>query len=162
MSTSENTPKAKGWQRWILVASLTLNLFLVGLMVGGALGGKDKGRNGQSEIRPAGLGPYARVLDKSQRRALAAEFRKSDLRWRDLRKGLRTQGIRAAELLQADVFDAEAFLDLVAGQRKTLSQQYAQSQEVFVRFLAELPDAERKEIGAKLEMGIGRVPKIRP
>jgi len=107
MSDPEAVPPTRGrtsprWVKIALALSLSLNLLVLGLAGGAALGVHRAGGDGPG-MRSLGLGPFARGLDRADRAAL---------RDRIDRGGMRVQGqalARAlrdvARALRADPFD---------------------------------------------------------
>jgi uncharacterized membrane protein len=90
------------WRRWLLVASLGLNLAFVGLVAGAVL-------RGPPEAGPApGLWHYARALPDAHRRDLGRALRASRPDWGGPREALRAQRAELAAALTADPFDPDA------------------------------------------------------
>ena len=86
--------------RWLLVASLGLNLLLVGLALGAILRGPPE----RIAAGPA-LGHYARALPEADRRELGRALHASRADWAPSRDALRGQRAAFAEALTADPYD---------------------------------------------------------
>ncbi len=115
--TQPGPPAAGGrtprWLKLTLVASLAVNLLLVGLIVGAALRRPDDGaiRGPSDELRD-----MARALPPRQRAALAAEIRRRRDDFHQRRDELEAHRHELAEALAADPYDPEA----VAAQLKSI------------------------------------------
>jgi uncharacterized membrane protein len=96
-------PRTRPWRRWLLLASLGLNLVFVGLVAGVVLRGPpDGGPPGP------GLWHYARALPPAHRRDLGRALRESRPEWTGPREALRSKRIAFAGALTADPFEPAA------------------------------------------------------
>jgi uncharacterized membrane protein len=148
-------PRAPGWMRWTLIASLALNLAVVGVIAGTAIKRMTGDARGPS-VRALHLGPLTAALDADDRRALRRAFREQA---RDLR-GLRAdqaQG-QAALLaaLRAEPFDADAVRAQLAEQRARLSRGFDLGQTLLVDHLAGMSTADRAAFADRLEERLSR------
>ncbi|HMQ94735.1 MAG TPA: periplasmic heavy metal sensor [Amaricoccus sp.] len=112
-------PPARPWRRWLLLASLGLNLAFVGLFAGAVLRGPPE--------RPVGgpeLWSYARALPEPYRDDLRDAMRASRRDWDEPRDRLRRQRGALAEALVAEPFDPEE-VAAVLGRELALSSQLA-------------------------------------
>jgi uncharacterized membrane protein len=92
--------KPRRWRDWLLIASLGVNLAILGLAAGAIL-------RGPSERMAAGPGlwHYARALPDPYRRDLGQELRTSRRDWAPSRDALRGQREALAQALTADPYD---------------------------------------------------------
>jgi uncharacterized membrane protein len=96
-------PRGRSWWRWLLVASLGLNLAFVGLVAGAVLRGPP-----HSGPPAPGLWHYARAMPDAHRRDLGRALRASRPDWGGAREALRGQRTALAAALTAEPFDADA------------------------------------------------------
>lgn len=114
------TPRrARPWGRWLLVASLGLNLAFAGLVVGALLRGPP-----ERFVGGPALSSYARALPEPYRDDIRAELRASRHDWSGPRDRLRHQHGALAEALTAEPFDAARVAE-VLGQELVLSADLA-------------------------------------
>ena len=105
------------WLKWLLIASLGLNLALVGVIAGAVL----KGPHGPPAI---GLWNYGRALPEPYRHDLGAALRASRHDWIGPREALRGQRAALADALVADPYDPAAVAE-VLGREPRLSDELA-------------------------------------
>jgi uncharacterized membrane protein len=138
--------------RWLLIASLGLNLLVVGVVVGHVVSGPPGGRP-SVEIA---LGPFARALSPDDRRAIlrglmdradTGEMRRAD-RAADLG--------RLAAALRAEPFDRDAVAALMAEQRDKVRGLETAVEEAVLDRLATMTAEERAGFADRLESEIGR------
>ncbi len=110
-------PKARNWQRTILVGSLALNLMVVGIVAGVALKG---GGPGSSQRFDLTVGPLTRAMDDTHRDAVRDALRDSGAFQRNDRTAMRADMAAMLQTLRADVFDQVAFRDALMRQRARL------------------------------------------
>lgn len=153
MTDQAPAPATPRWLRWLLAASLALNLLVLGLVVGDAL--RD-GRPGGG-LRPTemALGPFARALADEDRRAIL-----SDLRGRPElaplgrgERGAAFAGILAA--VRAEPFDEARLRAAMAEQSERVEAAQRAVQDAVAARLASLPPQERAAFADRLE-GAGR------
>ena len=69
MAEAETKAKRPTWMRVLLVASLAVNLLIVGMVVGTVASGGGPGQ-GRDALREAGGSPFIRALDPQDRRGV--------------------------------------------------------------------------------------------
>jgi uncharacterized membrane protein len=128
--------------RLALLASLAINLALVGLFVGLAL------RGGPPPAPPPGLAALARALPEPERRDLVRALRRERPAWRDDRAALdsATEALRVA--LLAEPFEAEALAAALAAQRTARDALTARAEAALVARLAAMTPEARAELAA--------------
>ncbi len=99
----EDPRRPRRWMTWALVASLGLNLAVIGFAAGAFL----KGPRPDRVTAPA-LAQYARALPDPYRHDLRRALRASRGEWSGQRDALRAQRGALALALTAEPFDAEA------------------------------------------------------
>jgi len=110
-------PRLPGRLRWLLVGSLTLNLLVVGAVVGTALrfAGGDRPLAGVD--RSLGFGPWSGGLNREDFRALHNRFEQSGRDLRSARRDAAEDREALIAVLRADPFDPAA-LDVVAARMR--------------------------------------------
>ncbi|MGX9357214.1 periplasmic heavy metal sensor [Roseobacteraceae bacterium S113] len=150
------------WVKIALVSSLALNLIVAGLVIGAvSQGGPGKG---PGMGRDGGATPFARALDKDDRRAVGREIRRS---LRDGAGGAQMEARRqgqseALALLRAEEFDSDAFATVMARQAdftKTLAQT---GSSVLSRHLGQMSYEERLDYADRVEEQLKKRRKPRP
>lgn len=142
--TAEPRPP-RPWRRWLLLASLGLNLAFVGLVAGAVLRGPPEALAGG----PA-LWSYARALPEPFRDDLRAAMHASRQDWSGPRDRLRHQRAALAEALVAEPFDAARVAD-VLGQELALSSDLAdRGTEMLLAQIARMTPDERAAYAAAL------------
>jgi uncharacterized membrane protein len=138
-------PSRRRWLSWALVASLGLNLALVGLLAGVALHG------GPRRLTPPGLWHYARALPEAHREALGRELRARRAQWIGAREALRQNRRAMAAALTAQPFDPAAVAALLAEERRLTATLSEQGAEPLVAEIARMTPEERAAYAAALE-----------
>ena len=139
------------WGRVVLIASLALNLVVVGLLAGAWISGGGKGGPGLRGIDRAamGLGAYVMALpDEARAQVLAAG---------GLAKGDRRARVRAFRqtrremnaILQAEPFDAEALTALMDDGRGKIFETTGDLQAAFIAAFAALSPEQRAAVRAR-------------
>lgn len=149
-------PRPAATRRWLLIASLTLNLLVVGVVAGTAL--RHAGGEGGPEAgRALGFGPWSRGLSHEDHQALRRAFEASG---QDFRAAWREERADRAALilaLQAEPFDPAA-LDAIAARmharsiaRMDLGQQLIRDHVVAMTPQARRAFAERMQAEPRRE-----------
>ncbi len=147
-----------GWVRGLLVASLALNLLIVGAVIGAVVsgGGPGHGRDVARETRGT---PFVRALSPDDRRkvvrGMVAERRSLREGRDDLRDGF--EGLLQA--LRADSFDEDAIRGSLERQRQAMRKGNEVGEKVLVARLAEMTAEERRAYADRLEAQIRRRPR---
>ena len=135
--------------RWLLVASLALNLMVAGLVLGHSLVHQGPGRG----PRPMdmSLGPIAKALGADDRRAILAELRgRGDLRAPG-RQERRAVMVEVVEALRAEPFDeprARTALEAQAGRIDAVERAL---RDALLLRLATLDVEEREALAERIE-----------
>ena len=135
---SPTSRPARPWRRWLLVASLGLNLAFVGLVAGAVLRGPPERLAGGPE-----LWSYARALPEPFRDDLRDAMRASRHAWSGPRDRLRRQREALAAALVAEPFDPASVAE-VLGQELALSSDLAdRGTDMLMAQIARMTSAER-------------------
>lgn len=111
------TKTTQRWQRGILVASLALNLIIIGLVAGVMLSGGPP--NGAQRFDLT-AGPLTRAMDDTHREAVRAALRDSGAFERADRGAMQADMRALVAALRADTFDQARFTEVMLRQRNRL------------------------------------------
>ena len=123
--------------RWALIASLCLNLALIGV-IGGAL---LKGPPGPPP--PPGLWGYGRALPEPYRHDLAQALRDSRREWSGPRETLRGQRAALAEALTAEPYDPVAVAEVVTREPRLLDTLAQRGSQLLLDQIDRMTPADR-------------------
>lgn len=138
--------------RWLLIASLGVNLLVAGVVVGNLASGPMGRREPSVELA---LGPFARALDPADRRAIARDLlERADLR--DLRRAERQADLTAlAAILRTEPFDREAVAAMMQAQREKVRTLEAEVEAALLDRLVAMTQAERAAFADRIEAEAG-------
>ena len=154
-------PKAKRKSavgRVILVASLALNLAVVGLVVGAALRSDDIARRSLEDNRARamqdrdfGLGPFIAALDSEAKRAVGRGFVKKVGSSENARKDAQSKLETTIVLLTSEPFDAEAFRASLLDHHEKFAERQAIGLDLLTDYLVEMSHEDRALYAERLE-----------
>lgn len=143
---------APRWMRLLLVASLALNLLVVGVVAGFAIKGGPDGHSGP----PGGMGAMHRALSDAERadlkRRMIREFRDR----KEDRAAVRREMAGLVELLRADAFDPAAAADRMARVRALFNGRVTAAQDLLIGYWIEMTPSERAAYADRLEQEMER------
>lgn len=160
--TEQKTSEGIRWSRVVLVASLALNIVVLGI-VGGAALRWDKGRDHVRtvQVRDIGIGPFMGAFAPEQRRELGRAFARSAGNPREARQEAQGLFEDMLGLLRSDPFDAAQFETHLL----TLQSGFADRQEIGTRLMiakiSEMSPEARMAYADKLDDLLKR-PPVRP
>lgn len=140
------------WMRVALIASLALNLLVLGV-IGGALFSSGWRHMGHMPHISGAAGPMTRALAEEDRHAIAQQMRQA---YRDGRPGRTAQHAAFKSLisdLRAEPFDRSAIEAHMAGIRGMISARVELGQRLLLDRLSEMDPAARKAYADRLEAG---------
>lgn len=142
--------------RWVLVASLALNLAVGGMLLGSFLSG---GPGARDMARDMGFGPYDAALRPEDRDTLRATLRTKsrDLRANRAMTGADVQAI--VTTLRATPFDPAALGKAMRAQQDHLAARMQFGTDAMRDFLISLSPAERLAFADRLEERLHHGPK---
>lgn len=155
-----NAPLASGkppfrWGRALLFVSLALNLAVLGV-VGGAALGRFGPQRPEIAARDVGFGLFTEALDEQDRKALRRAYGQAKPDIRDDRRQMREDLQRVLELLRQEPFDAAALrANLEAGAAR-MAERQALGQTIILDHLEKMPAAERAAFADRLENSLKR------
>ncbi|MCA0939518.1 periplasmic heavy metal sensor [Yangia mangrovi] len=155
--------RSPGWMRWLLLASLALNLAVVGVVAGGLLrhgrpehGGPPRGREF--------ITPYTEAFSKDQRRELGRQLFSSFERKQGDRPRPAPFGDyrNALSLLRAEPFDSAAFSEALSAQDARAAERQKMGQQVLVEYVTALSPEARAAYADRLEAELDELAKRVP
>ncbi|GHE93589.1 hypothetical protein GCM10016455_12210 [Aliiroseovarius zhejiangensis] len=166
MSTAPTTPptdqpgarRRMGW-RILLVVSLTLNLLVLGLVIGAKWGGhRDHGFDAhgpnRGAIRDLGFAPMAGALDRKDRREIGKALRAQSGSFAENRRALEAEFQSMLSALRADPFDAGALLAVMDGQAERLRQRGDLARTALVDRIERMSAEERRAFADRVEKSV--------
>lgn len=150
--TETNQPKSK-WPRYLLVASLGVNLLFAGLMAGGALRGggpPDRIKLGR-EVASLGLRPYYPALPSAHQQLLQQDIQASRDKFKVGRKTMRKHLKALAAALRTTPYNPQLVEDVLNQQKNDIEGNIGLGIDILVNRLSDLSDEERNLIADKLE-----------
>jgi len=148
MSTEPN----KG-RKWLLIASLTLNLLVVGAVIGALIKGGPDNRQSRFDLT---AGPILRAMPADERDALAAALRENGVFKPGDRMAIRADMDALVEVMKAEDFDADAFRETVSRQRVRLQAGQDVVVETIVTQIEGMSPEVRAEFAQRLEEQLRR------
>ncbi len=154
-------PRLRGWPKWLLFASLAVNLLVAGLILGAAW----SLRGGHGPHARDLAAPYTAALAPQERRALFRAFRREHRAAAAQAEGglaPRAAYAEALELLRREPFDAAAFESVVDAQFRTAEAAQAAGRRVLLEHITALSPEARAAYADRLEEALARRAKRRP
>lgn len=155
MSGSDPRAPAGGmpiWLRVVFVASLGLNLLVLGL-VGGAILFGDGPRE---KAREAGVNPFILALPPDERRQLIRDVRRAAEPGRRSHAELRQRFDALLTEIRAERFDAGAVAALLEEQRSAGSARQTDGERALIARLSQMSQADRAAYADRLEAALKR------
>jgi len=151
--TPENTRPVRKWLGPVLLISLAVNLFLVGIFAVGFLRQSHHGRDGHSMALGLPHQVVARYLTEEERQTLRATMRENRSTFQPLFKDLRAARLALSEAVAADPYDPEAAKEAFAAMRAGMDALATRSQGSLVDAFADLTPETRDKIAEALKRG---------
>lgn len=149
-----------GWLRIALIASLALNLWIIG-MVGGAMFRNGGPPHGQSMVRDVGFGAFTDALSKQDRAALRHAFLADAPEFRDGRRDMRSDFKDVLAQLRATPFDPGQLRAVLDRQNARNAERLALGQTLIFDLLVAMPPDARQAFADRLEQSLSKGPKRR-
>ncbi len=150
------------WLRIILVASLGLNLLVIGLVGGAYLrvakhAGPGESRPPEAQVmRELGLGPFLSAFPHEQRRHMARELREQVGNFRLNREALLTELTAILASLKAEPYDHTALEAAIDRQKTRINQRSQAGRNVLLSQIGAMTQQERLEFAGRLEKSLNR------
>ncbi|MEM9708422.1 MAG: periplasmic heavy metal sensor [Pseudomonadota bacterium] len=131
------------WMRLLLVASLGVNLLIVGMVAGAVFSGGGQGP-GRDAARDFGNSPFFRALGPDERRQMLGDFRSERRSFREGRKDIGNRFEALLNAIRADEFDAETVTTLLDDQREALLNLQGVGERLLIKLVSEMSVEERR------------------
>lgn len=151
VSPPSGPPRRSRWLRWLLVASLALNLLVMGVMAGNLL--RHAAPTGQvvPVARNLGFGPWAAGLTREDSRALRKAYMASGMDFRAIVAADRADRAALIAALRAEPF-VPAALDTIAARFRDRAIARLDLGEQLIRdHVAALTSTARAELATRIE-----------
>ena len=145
---AENTTSSGKWQKRVLVASLALNLLVIGAVAGLAISGGTKGPPSRFDLT---AGPITRAMEGDRRDRVRDALRDSDAFRPATRAQMRADMEVLLETLRAETFDADGFRDALSRQRSRLRAGQEAALNAVTVEIADMSLQERSAFADRLE-----------
>ncbi len=156
---AEMTPKSSRLQKRLLVASLALNLVIVGLVAGTFFLGETKGPPQRFDLT---AGPMTRAMDVDRRDALRDALRASGAFQPADRTQLRADARALLTAVRAETFDDAAFRAALERQQARLDRGQDAVLDAVTQQISEMTPQERNAFADRLEEQMRRPPQRQP
>ncbi|MEM7471915.1 MAG: periplasmic heavy metal sensor [Pseudomonadota bacterium] len=152
--TPNPEPTGRNWLRWLLVASLAINLLVAGAFIGSYASPKSgKERNQTAEMA---VGPYGRAFSKEDRSAMRASFEQRRGTFRENRAKMRAFAQSLAEVVRATPFEGDAVRAILTEQRALQIQMQEAGSTIMIERLEQMSPERRAAFADRLEKGVKR------
>jgi uncharacterized membrane protein len=155
ISPETTTRPAKAPRPWLMpafLASLALNLAVVGLAAGMAIRGP-QGIHGADPARDGGFRALIQAMPGDERRALGRDLWSHREQFRAGRAAMQSLRLELAAALTARPFDMAGVEAAFADQRQSLSRMAEQGFDAVIARIAGMDEAERAEFARNLLAG---------
>jgi len=162
MATSKPAVAKFGPGRWrfLLFASLALNLLIVGMVAGALLRGGPGGKAGLRGDAPplynVGYGPYGRAFSKADRKIIAGAMAARSADLRENREEFRARSLTLLQALRAVPYDPDVVLEIVSQQQASLQDRQSIGRSLLLDHLAAMDDEARSKYANRLERSLHR------
>lgn len=141
------------WMRGLLIASLTLNILILGLAAGWMMRHGVPHASSGSNMEMA-AGPLTRALSEADRREIGRRIRQATRENGGNRQEMRARFDALVRDLRAVPFDPEQMTATLSAQRRGLQERFDIAQQVLIAHLAGMSDAERAAYADRVEARI--------
>jgi uncharacterized membrane protein len=130
----------RGWVRALFVASVTLNLLVAGVVIGGIIG--HERHPPRPQVSDVSFGPFTEALSREDREALRKSAEAEGQSFRQMRRDASADFTRLVDALDAEPWDAAAARVALEGHRaRVLGQIEIGERLMFERLLQMTPEA---------------------
>ena len=151
-------PRAGRGLRIALIASLAVNLLVVGLVIGVAANRNDPRQTGRVPPELLNYGPLMKVLDEDNRARLAQSLHAQRHEIREARRAVRRGFADLVEALRAQPFDPDAVEQIMAAQQVRVSGQVDKVRAQLIRQLSEMSPDDRAALADRMQQALKRGP----
>jgi uncharacterized membrane protein len=140
--------------KFLLAASLALNLAVAGLFVGAVI--KTRGDRPPSAVSDLNFGPFSEALTREQRKQMRRAFLEHGPSLKDMRAQMRDDLVNVATALRAEPFDPEAMRTAFEMQDKRINARIALGREAIMNLILSMSPADRAGFADRLEKALNR------
>ena len=157
-STAKPASGTPIWVRVLLGVSLTLNLLVAGVVVGGILG-HDR-HPSRPEIEEVNLGPFTGAFSRDDREAMRRAADAEGLSFRAMRREAREDLDALIGALEAEPWDQGAVAAMIGRYRERTLGRIGIGERLMIERLEQMQPAERRAFAERLRQGFdhGRMP----
>ncbi|MFT3689077.1 periplasmic heavy metal sensor [Paenirhodobacter sp.] len=138
----------RGWQKWALVASVTVNLLVVGVVAGGFWGHERmERREPPVDFR---LGPLGAAFSREDRAQMRQEAAKAGVDIREMRKDFGADMEALIATVEADPWDEDAVRRQLAQMRANADRRVLLGEQVMLQRLSAMSAEERGRYAERL------------
>lgn len=157
--TAVSGPRAGRKTRIALILSLTLNLLILGVIAGAAIGHHRRAAHGGA--RDVGFSPFTGALEREDRAALRGAFLAAMPDARERRQAARQDFDRLAEALRADPWDRALVTEVLARHGARTAERLELGHRLLIERIAAMTPAARAAFADRIEAGFRRGPADR-
>jgi len=138
------------WMRVLLIASVSLNLLVVGVVVGGMVA-HDR-RPPPPVVNDVSLGPFTDALSKEDRQALVRAAQAEGRNLRDMRKRAGDEMREVIAALEAEPFDPVKLQEMLQSFRTRSMERFALGERLMIDRLGEMTPEARHAFAERLRV----------
>ena len=146
--------RLKGWVKAVFIASITLNLLVGGVILGGVI--RHDRHPPRTVVSDISMGPFTQALSNEDRQARRRAAQAESTGVRAMRQAAREADAQLLAALRAEPWDEAAVQDVLAGQRDRLLQRWELGQRLMLGRVAEMSPDERHAFADRLEQAMER------
>ncbi|SIS65603.1 periplasmic heavy metal sensor [Phaeovulum vinaykumarii] len=154
--TPEKAPRQGGRTRVLLIASLTLNLLVVGIVLGGMIARRDGPP--RPPVGDISIGAFTEALTHEDRRRMWKEAMSAGLDFRAMRKAVQTEHKALLAALRAETWDASALTAVFDANNARIRERMDLGQRLLAERVAEMSLEERRAFADRFEAALRRGP----
>lgn len=147
-SVGGQKPAMKGWVKAVFILSVTLNLLVAGVVVGGFLA--TERHPPRPPVGDVTLGPLGDAFSREDRDAMRRAAERSGTDFGSMRKAFRADMDRLIAALSADPWDEAAVRDALAGMRARTLRRMELGEQVMLDRLETMTPADRRAYAERL------------
>lgn len=160
-ATGAGQPEAKrGWMRGALIVSVSLNLLVAGVVIGGVIG-HDR-RPPRPVVGDVSLGPFTDALSRDDREALRRAAQAEGRNFRDMRRQASSEMREVIAVLEAEPFDKAKVTEMIGALRSRAMERFAIGERLMVERLAQMTPEARRAFAERLRMQTERFERGAP
>lgn len=157
-SSPDQTKKPRSWLKAVLVVSVSLNLLILGFVLGAIVRGYDGNDRRDNAVRELGRSPFVAALEPDTRVRLAQRMREQGTDRGASREVMRAKFEEVLDALRSDNFDRAELERLLAEQRGFVTSRVNLAESALLDALEGMSVDERKSYANRLDRSLRRRP----